>query len=341
MGGGAGISVHGAFRVATENTVFAMPETAIGFFPDVGGSHFLAFLDGQLSTYLGLTGDSLAADETYFAGIATHFIPSARIPVLLERLSSIDHSNAFYNNIIEEFSASFNQAAYDAFQEKMAWINEYFDERSVTKIVEGLQKQLNVATGRKGDWIRATLSKLEAASPTSLIVTLDMIRRQKKDLEGTLSANLQREYQLARFFLNCVPDFEAGVTTRLIKKNRNDRVQWSPAISWKDFKEEKKLETELMQAMSNFESSSQVKPMEIPFVENSFIPERTCFSKHTFSAFKRSYPNMDNGLPSSRVMKNALKKLSNNVADAREALLEQYGDKQGIKYHIEYFLSKY
>lgn len=64
MGGGAGISVHGRFRVATENTVFAMPETAIGFFPDVGGSFFLSRL-GPLGVYLGLTGKRLTGSDVW------------------------------------------------------------------------------------------------------------------------------------------------------------------------------------------------------------------------------------------------------------------------------------
>ena len=80
MGGGAGVSVHGPVRVATEKTVFAMPECAIGLFPDVGGSYFLSRLSNGLGLYLGLTGARLKGVDVLHAGIATHYIPSVRIP---------------------------------------------------------------------------------------------------------------------------------------------------------------------------------------------------------------------------------------------------------------------
>ena len=88
MGGGVGLSVHGHLRVATESTLFAMPETGIGFFPDVGGTHFLPRLTGKLGLYLGLTGARLRGRDALTAGVATHFVPSARLEaveaVLLE-----------------------------------------------------------------------------------------------------------------------------------------------------------------------------------------------------------------------------------------------------------------
>jgi enoyl-CoA hydratase/carnithine racemase len=86
MGGGVGVSIHGRFRVATEKTLFAMPETAIGLFPDVGGSFFLPRLQGALGMYLALTGARLKGEEVFRAGIATHFVPSADLPALEQRL---------------------------------------------------------------------------------------------------------------------------------------------------------------------------------------------------------------------------------------------------------------
>ena len=82
MGGGVGLSVHGAHRVATERTMFAMPETNIGLFPDVGGSHFLAGLPGELGTYIGLTGHRLGAADLHYSGLATHYMPSAAVTEL-------------------------------------------------------------------------------------------------------------------------------------------------------------------------------------------------------------------------------------------------------------------
>jgi enoyl-CoA hydratase/carnithine racemase len=89
MGGGVGVSVHGKFRVATEKTLFAMPETAIGLIPDVGGSHFLPRLPGGLGLYLALTGARLKGMEVFYSSIATHYVPSEKIPELEQKLSGI------------------------------------------------------------------------------------------------------------------------------------------------------------------------------------------------------------------------------------------------------------
>ncbi|CAO1636307.1 unnamed protein product [Sympodiomycopsis kandeliae] len=89
MGGGVGLSVHAPFRVATETTRFAMPETGIGYFPDVGVTRVLARLDGRVGTYLGMTGDHITGEEAYLAGLATHFVPSTSLPALVDALSSL------------------------------------------------------------------------------------------------------------------------------------------------------------------------------------------------------------------------------------------------------------
>ena len=88
MGGGVGVSIHGAHRIATEKAMFAMPETNIGLFPDVGGSYFLSRLPGELGTYVGLTGDRLHAADLLYAGLATHYTPSAAVPALKAKLEA-------------------------------------------------------------------------------------------------------------------------------------------------------------------------------------------------------------------------------------------------------------
>src|SRR5271168_140255 len=89
MGGGIGVSVHGPYRVATEHAMFAMPETAIGFFPDIGGTFFLPRLPGQLGVYLGLTGLRTTGADAVHAGFATHFVSRARLPALSAALAEI------------------------------------------------------------------------------------------------------------------------------------------------------------------------------------------------------------------------------------------------------------
>src|SRR5580658_2159799 len=87
MGGGAGVSVNGAYRVATEKTMFAMPETGIGLFPDVGATRFLNRCPGQIGRYLGLTGARLGAADALYCGFATHFVPHERVPELKAALT--------------------------------------------------------------------------------------------------------------------------------------------------------------------------------------------------------------------------------------------------------------
>ncbi|XP_051478927.1 3-hydroxyisobutyryl-CoA hydrolase, mitochondrial isoform X3 [Apus apus] len=89
MGGGVGLSVHGHFRVATEKTLFAMPETAIGLFPDVGGGYFLPRLSGKMGYYLALTGFRLKGRDVLKAGIATHFVESEKLPALEKDLIAL------------------------------------------------------------------------------------------------------------------------------------------------------------------------------------------------------------------------------------------------------------
>src|SRR5580658_1707299 len=89
MGGGIGVSVHGPYRVATEHAMFAMPETAIGFFPDIGGTFFLPRLPGQLGVYLGLTGLRTTGADAVHAGFATHYVGRANLPALSAALAEI------------------------------------------------------------------------------------------------------------------------------------------------------------------------------------------------------------------------------------------------------------
>lgn len=93
MGGGVGLSVHGRFRVATEKTLFAMPETAIGLFPDVGGGYFLPRLGGKLGLFLALTGHRLKGHDVFRAGVATHMCDNAKLGSLEQELLSLDTEN--------------------------------------------------------------------------------------------------------------------------------------------------------------------------------------------------------------------------------------------------------
>ncbi|TBU42068.1 3-hydroxyisobutyryl-coenzyme A hydrolase [Dichomitus squalens] len=230
MGGGVGLSVNAQFRIATENTVFAMPETKIGYCPDVGASYFLSRVDGEIGTYLALTGDTISGRAVFEHGFATHYVPSRRIPALLERLAALEEPTyRAINDLIEqevaerepdEVSTSFVGA-------KRAALDSAFRHDTVEDVIAELTQ---ISNGHSDEsvrqWAAQTLDTLELRSPTSLKVALTAVRRGK---QMTLLEALQMEMNIATAFCNGdSPDFKTGVTAVLIEKIK-ERPQWSPA----------------------------------------------------------------------------------------------------------------
>ncbi|KAI0811011.1 3-hydroxyisobutyryl-coenzyme A hydrolase [Irpex lacteus] len=213
MGGGVGLSINANFRIATEKTVFAMPETKIGYCPDVGASFFLSRVDGEVGTYLALTGETIKGRDVFELGFATHFVPSRRIPALLERLSSLDRPlNDLIDATIEE--ASQEREAHDLLARSQV--------QSVSRST-GLSEHEDTAIR---SWAASTIEALELRSPTSLKVALEAIRRGK---EMSLHEALQMELNIATAFCSkASPDFATGVSAVLVEKIK-ERPQWSPA----------------------------------------------------------------------------------------------------------------
>ena len=213
MGGGAGLSVHGPLRIATERTVFAMPETAIGLFPDVGSSFFLPRLDGFLGTFLGLTGHRLKGQDVFYAGIATHYIPSSRLDSLYARLAELESDDLkVVNKIIDEFSADVPKDAFDGWSlggAVSAAIDRCFCFDSVEEIVAALRQEGT-------QWAEDQLKVLSAVSPLSLKVSLALLREGAK---RHFSDCFQMEYRLVGKFL-ANSDFVEGVTAKLINKQK-------------------------------------------------------------------------------------------------------------------------
>lgn len=137
MGGGVGLSVHGKYRVATERTLFAMPETAIGLFPDVGGSYFLPRLEGKLGLYLGLTGQRLKGEDVLKAGIATHFCESSKLSDLESALLNCPDADE-----VPDILSKFNMPSSKPFvlSSHLEQINKCFAGESVEDIIENLKK---------------------------------------------------------------------------------------------------------------------------------------------------------------------------------------------------------
>ncbi|XP_061711542.1 3-hydroxyisobutyryl-CoA hydrolase, mitochondrial isoform X2 [Cydia pomonella] len=212
MGGGLGLSVHGRYRVATEKTLIAMPETKIGLFPDVGGSYFLPRLQVNLGLYLGLTGDRLKGKDVVKAGIATHFVPSSRLYELETLLSRCTNETE-----IQALLTKFHEPAEDfSLAENIKHINYCFAAGSVEEIIERLQKVNN-------DWSNKTLKTLHSVCPGSLKITLRALQRGAQ-LE--LGQCLKMEYRVAcRSTEN--HDFPEGVRALLVDKDNSPK--WKPA----------------------------------------------------------------------------------------------------------------
>ena len=206
MGGGIGVSVHGAFRVVTESALLAMPETGIALFPDVGASFLLPRLPGALGYFLGLTGTRLNGADAVHAGFATHFVPKAQLPALSAALAK-DGVGA-----IAEFTAALPPFAL---ADQRAAIDRCFSADTVADILVRLEEE--------GEWGQAAIATLRGASPSSLLWSFGIMRR---GANHTLAESLDAELRLTRR-VTAHPDFAEGVRAMIIDKDRTPR--WSPA----------------------------------------------------------------------------------------------------------------
>lgn len=211
MGGGVGLSVHGKYRIATERTLFAMPETAIGLFPDVGGGHFLPRLPGKLGLFLGLTGFRLKGQDVLKAGIATHFVPSTKIAELEQTL--LNSNNNDIDKILSAFTES-NDAPF-VLQPHLPLIDKCFAPNRLEEIVRNLKADTS-------EFSQSTLKLLSKMSPTSLKITK---RQLEYGREMTLKECLQMEFRLAVHHLK-KSDFKEGVRALLIDKDQSPK--WCP-----------------------------------------------------------------------------------------------------------------
>ncbi|XP_054236876.1 3-hydroxyisobutyryl-CoA hydrolase, mitochondrial [Indicator indicator] len=219
MGGGVGVSVHGHFRVATEKTLFAMPETAIGLFPDVGGGYFLPRLSGRIGYYLGLTGSRLKGRDVLKAGIATHFVDSEKLPALEKDLTALKSpSIEDVADLLNSYHAK-SKADQDkpfVLDEHMEKINSLFSGNSMEEIVKKLKQDGSAFANKQ-------LETINKMSPTSLKLTL---RQLTEGASMSLQEVLRMEYRLSQACMKGT-DFYEGVRAVLIDKDQAPR--WKPA----------------------------------------------------------------------------------------------------------------
>ena len=201
MGGGLGISVHGEIRIVTEKALIAMPETAIGFFPDVGATYFLPRLPKGVGMWLGLTGARLRGSDAVAVGLATHFVPSDQLDQVAETI----RSGAGLAAALADHRAPVET---DLPLDK---IGDYFGDVSVDAIVGGLRGAVG------DDWAHSMLELLDSASPTSLFVTARLL---ELGLTSSLAECLERELATAER-ITAHPDFAEGVRAVLVDKDRN------------------------------------------------------------------------------------------------------------------------
>ena len=204
LGGGVGISAHASHRVVTERSKVGMPETTIGYIPDVGGTWLLSHAPGELGTYLALSATSVGPGDAIALGLADVYAPSDRLPALIESLSRIEPVDI-------TLSAYAAQPPPAELLPEREWIDAAFAGDDLAGILTRLEG-------------REILGTIAAKSPTALAVTLAALRRARDlpDLESALAQDLRVSMRSLRSH-----DFGEGIRAQVIDKDRNPR--WEPA----------------------------------------------------------------------------------------------------------------
>ena len=215
MGGGVGFSVHGTHRIATENTLFAMPETGIGLFPDVGGSHFLSRCPGEIGQYLALTGERLKAADSIAAGICTAFVPAAKRDELLAALKAADWSGDAMRVADKVIAGLATDAGAPALPTHRAVIDRCFAGTSVEAVLAALD-----ADG--GEFAAKQAATIRTKSPTSLKLTFRQIREGAK---RSMDECMRMEWRMVNRVIKG-HDFYEG--TRAVVVDKDQKPQWKP-----------------------------------------------------------------------------------------------------------------
>lgn len=319
MGGGVGLSVHAPFRIATENTLFAMPETTIGFFPDVGGSFFLPRLDGQIGTYLALTSERLRGAQALYAGVATHYFHSSVLSNLTGRLSELVFRDSApleeRLDLVNKTMAEYSTGLPSQREEPMLLagslreaIDRCFSFHTMEQIFQALEKETQLENGQK-EWAQKTLETLSARSPTSLKVALRQMRVGRK---WSISETFQREHHLAGKFMRH-PDFVEGVKARLMSKPPR-QAAWQPA------------------------TLAEIKSEDV----DAFfaIPEGETRLPLLSDTDYYDYPHAHYGLPSQKEIEQFVMNASGDRREVVNKFLAQWGNKEGVRQKLSEVLAR-
>jgi enoyl-CoA hydratase len=209
MGGGVGVSVNGTYRVADETMLFAMPETGIGLFPDVGGSYFLPRCPGEVGMYLALTGARIKTADCLYVGVASEFVPQANWNELTRKLAA----GTPPDTAVASLKADAGAAPLDEHRGK---IDAIFSAGSVEGILERLDRDTS-------DWARESAGTIRSKSPTSLKIAYRQVREgAKKDFDDCM----RMEFRMVNRVV-AGRDFYEGVRATIIDKD--GAPKWKPA----------------------------------------------------------------------------------------------------------------
>ncbi|KAL6329072.1 hypothetical protein AAG906_007362 [Vitis piasezkii] len=222
MGGGASLMVPMKFSVVTEKTVFATPEATIGFHTDCGFSYMLSHLPGHLGEFIALTGARLNGKELVTVGLATHYVPSEKMPELEKRLMCLNSGdrNAI-KSAIEEFSLDV-KVDEESVLNKQSTINECFSKDSVEEIIKSFETE---ARKEGNAWIGPMLKSLKRSSPTGLKITLRSIREGRNQ---TLAESLKKEFRLTMNILRTTISNDVYEGIRALTIDKDNAPKWDP-----------------------------------------------------------------------------------------------------------------
>lgn len=313
MGGGVGLSIHAPFRVATEKTVFAMPETTIGFFPDVGASFFLPRMNGAVGTYLALTSDRLTGANVFYSGVATHYLHSTSLPDLEARLAELRFSDAdaladrlaIINSTLEEFSTGL---PYDQEMQLSGEIRKAIDRCFSKNSVADIIKALGEERGATEEWAKKQLDTLQKRSPTAVHVTLQQMQIGGK---WNIAETFKKEHQMASKFMQH-HDFSEGVTALLVRK---EKAKWQPAT---------------------LDAIPASEDVAAPFFKFDNKHELDLFTDRSYD----EYPYANLGIPSEKEIKDVLSKQHYTPKELADTVIASRGGRQGIATVVQEILER-